>query len=90
MHLVDRAVMFGLASSAGVFGADMLVAMYKAAGWTHIIKWVDNFLVICLPGKSWTEDEFVQTSQAKLGYHGAEPRHALCHNVSTTLASCGT
>ena len=31
---VDRAVMFGLSSSAGVFGsiADMLVAIYRAAG----------------------------------------------------------
>ncbi len=57
---VDRAVMFGLASSAGVFGAvaDMLVAIYCAHGITHLIKWVDDFFVLRLPGQSFTEPDF--------------------------------
>ena len=56
---VDRAVMFGLASSAGVFGAvaDMLIAIYEKAGFTPIIKWVDDFLVIRLPGQTWSRGE---------------------------------
>ena len=58
---VDRAIMFGLASSAGVFGsiADMLIAIYKAAGFTSILKWVDDFFVIRLPDQTWTEQEFM-------------------------------
>jgi hypothetical protein len=58
---VDRAVMFGLSSSAGVFGAvaDMLVAIYQAAGFGPILKWVDDFLVFQLPGQSWSEEEFI-------------------------------
>ena len=54
---VDRAVMFGLSSSAGVFGsvADILVAIYQAAGFGPLRKWVDNFFVIQLPHHSWTE-----------------------------------
>lgn len=58
---VDHAVMFGMASSAGVFGAvaDMLVALYNAAGFGPISKWVDDFLVARLPGQSWTEEEFI-------------------------------
>lgn len=58
---VDRAVMFGLSSSAGVFGAiaDMLVGIYKASGYGPIRKWVDDFLVFRLPGQSWTEDDFI-------------------------------
>lgn len=65
---VDRAVMFGLASSAGVFGsiADMLVALYQAGGWPHVIKWVDDFFVIQLPGESWSEEEFMAFT-GKLG-----------------------
>ncbi len=57
---VDRAVAFGLASSAGVFGsvADMFVAIYRAHGYT-LIKWVDDFFVICLPGQTWTEENFI-------------------------------
>ena len=45
---VDRAVMFGLSSSAGVFGsiADMLVAIYWVAGFGPLTKWVDDFFVI--------------------------------------------
>ncbi|KAI0681646.1 hypothetical protein C8T65DRAFT_598388, partial [Cerioporus squamosus] len=48
---VDRALCFGLASSASVFGsiADMLVAIYGAHGYAYILKWVDDFLVIRLP-----------------------------------------
>jgi hypothetical protein len=64
---VDRAVMFGLASSAGVFGsiADMLVAIYKRCGFFPIIKWVDDFLVIRLPGNHWSEEDFMNlTAQA--------------------------
>jgi len=58
---VDRAVMFGMSSSAGVFGcvADMLVDIYIAAGFGPLTKWVDDFFVICLPGCSWTESDFV-------------------------------
>jgi hypothetical protein len=45
---VDRAVMFGLSSSAGVFGAiaDMLVALYQAVGFSMILTWVNDFFVI--------------------------------------------
>lgn len=58
---VDRALMFGLMSSAGVFGsvADMLVAIYHKAGFELIRKWVDDFLVIRLPHLTWTEEEFI-------------------------------
>jgi hypothetical protein len=63
---VDWAVMFGLASSAGVFGAiaNMLVALYKAAGFIRILKWVDNFFVICLPNEDWTEQDFIALTAA--------------------------
>ena len=65
---VDCAVMFGLASSAGVFGriADMLVAIYHKAGFTALLKWVDDFFVIHLPGQSWTEHKFMEVT----GYFG--------------------
>jgi len=58
---VDRALMFGLTSSAGVFGsvADMLVAIYGKAGFERIRKWVDDFLVIRLPHELWTEEDFM-------------------------------
>jgi len=58
--------MFGLTSSAGVFGsvADMLVAIYGKAGFERIRKWVDDFLVIRLPHESWSEEDFMAlTSQ---------------------------
>lgn len=66
---VDRALMFGLASSAGVFGslADMVVAIALAHGYGPICKWVDDFLVIRLPGQQWTEDDFTHAT-GKLGY----------------------
>jgi hypothetical protein len=53
--------MFSLASSAGVFGAiaDMLIAIYKAAGFMALLKWVDNFVVIRLTNQTWTEQEFM-------------------------------
>ena len=56
---VNQAVMFGLASSTSVFGsiADMLLAIYKAAGFTPILKWVDDFFVIRLPNQTWTEQD---------------------------------
>jgi hypothetical protein len=59
---VDRAVMFGLTSSAGVFGsiADMLVDIYCKAGFDAIRKWVDDFFVIRFPHQSWTEEEFME------------------------------
>lgn len=68
MVYVDRAACFGCASSAGVYGsiADMLVAIYKKIGFGPIRKWVDDFLAICLPSDSWTEDEFMAISE-KLG-----------------------
>jgi hypothetical protein len=63
---VDRAVAFGLTSSAGVFGsvADMLVTIYVATGFGPIKKWVDDFLVIRLPGQSWSEDDFIALTAA--------------------------
>ncbi|CAA7270073.1 unnamed protein product [Cyclocybe aegerita] len=63
---VDRAVMFGMASSAGVFGcvADMLVDIYKAAGFGPLIKWVDDFFVVQLPGATWTEEDFTGLTAA--------------------------
>jgi hypothetical protein len=63
---VDQAVAFGLASSAGVFGslADMLVAIYAAAGFGPIKKWVDDFLVIRLPGQQWVEQDFIALTAA--------------------------
>ena len=65
---VDQAVMFGLSSSAGVFGsiADMLIAIYKEAGLTAILKWVDDFFVIRRPSQIWTEQEFMDLT----GYCG--------------------
>lgn len=58
---VDRALMFGLTSSAGVFGsiADMLIAIYGRAGFDLIRKWVDDFLVIRRPHQLWTEADFI-------------------------------
>jgi hypothetical protein len=66
MVRVDLAVMFGLTSSAGVFGsiADMLVAIYKAAGFGPLKKWVDDFLVIRLPHMTWTEEDFINLTGA--------------------------
>jgi hypothetical protein len=61
---VDRALMFGLSLSAGVFGsvADMLVAIYEKAGFGPIRKWVDDFFIIRLPHQNWTEEEFIKLS----------------------------
>ena len=54
--------MFGLASSAGVFGAiaDMLVDIYILSGYGPLVKWVDDFFVIRLPHHSWSEKDFIE------------------------------
>ena len=61
MVYVDQAVMFGLLSSAGIFRSigDMLITIYRKVGFTQILKWVDNFLVIHLPHQIWMEQEFM-------------------------------
>ena len=53
---IDCIVMFGLSSSASVFGyiADMLVTIYKAVGIQSLLKWANNFFIICLPHQSWS------------------------------------
>jgi hypothetical protein len=58
--------MFGLVSSAGVFGciADMLINIYTAAGFGPLIKWVNDFFVIHLPDCSWTESDFISLTAA--------------------------
>ena len=63
---IDQAVMFGLTLSVGVFGCvvDMLVAIYKAAGFHPLLKWVDNFFVICLPHQSWSKQDFMDLMRA--------------------------
>ena len=53
---VNRAVMFGLSSSAGVFGC---VAIYEAAGFQPLLKWVDDFFIVHLPGQCWSEQDFM-------------------------------
>ena len=75
---IDRAVAFGLASSAGVFGAvaDMLVAIYKASGFGPLVKWVDDFFVIRLPGQTWTEEEFMALTE-DLGVPWSHPKTKL-------------
>lgn len=72
---VDRAVMFGMASSAGVFGAvaDMLVAIYGAAGFGPICKWVDDFFVVRLPHQQWSEMEFINLT-ADIGVPWSLPK----------------
>jgi len=60
---VDRALPFGLASSAGVFGsvADMLVALYNHSHkFGPMVKWVDDFFAILLPHQSWNETDFME------------------------------
>ena len=39
--------------------ADMLVAIYRAASFHAILKWVDNFFVVHLPHQSWSENNFI-------------------------------
>ncbi|VDC01640.1 unnamed protein product [Peniophora sp. CBMAI 1063] len=62
---LDFAASFGLSSSCGIFGAiaDMLVDIYKASGFTHVVKWVDDFFAVRLPGESWTEDDFMELTR---------------------------
>ncbi|KAF5371897.1 hypothetical protein D9757_010604 [Collybiopsis confluens] len=64
--IVDRAVCFGLATSAGVFGsiADMLAAIYRKWGVRGLLKWVDDFFAIRFPDQSWTEEEFIALTAA--------------------------
>ncbi|KZP04952.1 hypothetical protein FIBSPDRAFT_843418 [Athelia psychrophila] len=74
---IDRVLMFGLASSAGVFGsvADMLVAIYEKAGFGPIRKWVDDFFVILMPGDTWTEEEFIRlTGELGVPWHRTKTR----------------
>jgi hypothetical protein len=58
---VDFALAFRLASSAGIFGwvVDMIVAIYIVLGFGPMLKWVDDFFVIRLPGQVWTEEDFL-------------------------------
>ena len=58
--------MFSLALSAGVFGCvvDMLVAIYKAAGFYPLLKWVDDFFVVHLPHQSWSKQDFMDLTGA--------------------------
>jgi len=66
---VDRAVCFGMASSAGIFGAvaDLLIAFYKATGIQLVLKWVDDFIVFRRPGEEFTEEDFVnRTAQFRV------------------------
>ncbi|KAI1785443.1 hypothetical protein LXA43DRAFT_928897, partial [Ganoderma leucocontextum] len=60
--------MFGLASSAGVFGAvaDMLVDIYREHGISWVIKWVDDFFVIRPPHQCFSEADFIAIT-AQLG-----------------------
>jgi hypothetical protein len=60
-YYIDFALAFGLASSAGVFGsiADMLVHIYILLGFGLMLKWVDDFFVIRLPGQTWSEEDFL-------------------------------
>jgi hypothetical protein len=66
MVRIDRAVMFGMSSSAGVFGsiADMLVDIYTSSGFGPVVKWVDDFFVIRLPNHTWTVTDFVNLTAA--------------------------
>jgi hypothetical protein len=40
------------------------VALYKVAGFSRILKWVDNFFVIHLPNEDWTEQDFMALTAA--------------------------
>ena len=58
--------MFGLSSSAAVFGCitDMLVAIYKAAGFQPLLKWVNDFFIVCPLGQCWSEQDFMDLTGA--------------------------
>lgn len=51
---IDHCVAFGSASSAGLFGrvADAFVAIIKARGAQHILKWVDDIIFFRYPSDS--------------------------------------
>ena len=42
----------------------MLVAIYKAAGFHPLLKWVDDFFIVRLPHQSWTEQDFMDLTGA--------------------------
>ena len=56
---INCAVMFGLASSTGVFSAiaDMLLAIYWAAQFGVVTKWVDDFFAIWLPNQTFVSPQ---------------------------------
>jgi hypothetical protein len=56
---VDFALAFGLELRAGVFGSitGMLVQIYSLLRFGLMLKWVDNFFVIRLPGQTWSEED---------------------------------
>jgi hypothetical protein len=58
---VDRAVCFGMASSAGVFGSigDLICAIVRAKEWGPLKQWVDDFFVVRTPFQTWTEQDFI-------------------------------
>ena len=60
--------MFGLSSSVDVFSTigDMLVTIYEKAGFSPIIKWVNDFFATHHPGQVWMEQDFVDLT----GYFG--------------------
>ena len=82
---VDRAVMFGLASSAGVFGcvADMLVDIYVASGFGPLVKWVDDFF---RHSASRTVMDQVGVHRRDSGNWGSlEPREAMTTSPGSAL-----
>jgi hypothetical protein len=81
--------MFGLSSSAGVFGcvADMLAAIYRKAGFSPLLKWVDDFFVIWMPGDKWTEDSFIQLT-ACLGVPWSEEKTCPLSKCQKCLGFC--
>jgi len=42
----------------------MLVAIYKAHGIDRLVKWVDDFFAIHLPGDRWSEKDFMDLTSA--------------------------
>jgi len=47
----DHCAMEGLSSASNIQGApaDVLIAIFKAKSIPHVLKWVDNFIFICVP-----------------------------------------
>ena len=44
--------------------ADMLVPIYEAAGFQPLLKWVDDFFIVHLPGQCWSEQDFMDLTGA--------------------------